>query len=317
MTHGCGTGFTEVIDVAPLFDGAGGPSDETDRAIARSLERHGNFVAAGAWPGIDREAARLFEFFTLDDDAKTSCATCRSRSGNPNIYRGFYPAQDGESWSRREIFDIGPEPPMTSPELPGAESFREPNAWPDREPCEGWRDALTAMLEGQRETALALLASLFRGLGLDEAALLAPARGRNATLRLLHYASDAESPDHDEPVVITGCHVDTGILSMIWQDSAGGLQMQGPDGTWRDTPIVADGLSVHCADLLETPSAGRLKATPHRVLGAGDTRRRSMGFFLEPDFETLVAPPSGDEVTYARHLVNEFPDRFRRPPAAA
>ena len=45
--------------------------------------------------------------------------------------------------------------------------------------------------------------------------------------------------------------------------------------------------------------------------------RCSVGFFLEPDFGTaVVAPAGGPPVSYARHLVNEFPDRFEAPRAA-
>ncbi len=300
---------TVTIDVAPLFDPGRGSREETDRAIVAALERHGSFVATGASPDLDRRADALFSFFAMADDVKASCATCQSRPGSPNIYRGFYPMPQGDAWTRRETFDIGPEPPMSSPGLPGAESFREANAWPGSEPWDGWRDAMESMLTGLRGVAMAILGSVSRGLGLPDALLLRPASGRNGTLRLLHSAV-GRIADGDN--VITTRHVDTGILSMIWHDRTG-LQMQGPDGTWRDVPTVADGLSVHCGDLLETPSGGRLKATPHRVLGTGDTERCSMGYFLEPDFETLVAPPSGDPVTYARHLVNEFPDRFRRP----
>ena len=314
MTNRDGDGTTQAIDVTALFDAARRPCEETDRAVVEALERHGNFVAVAAWPGLDRRAAELFAFFAMDEHAKASCATNTYRPANPNIYRGFYPAADGEARSKREIFDIGPEPPATAPDLPGADAFRESNAWPDAEPWDGWCDAMTTMLVIQRGIAMTILAAVSRGLDLEEDALFVPAQGRNATLRLLHSAVESAGAGD---TVITGSHVDTGILSMIWQDHTGGLQMQGPDGTWRDTPIVTDGLSVHCGDLVKTPSGGRIRGTPHQVMRTDDPERCSMGFFLEPDFETRVAPPSGVAVSYARHLVNEFPDRFKRPANAA
>ncbi len=294
---------TSVIDVAAL-DG------RTDRAIAHALETHGSFVARGASPGIDHQASRICDFFRMANEAKESCAVSRFRPGNPNIYRGYYPMTQNESWARRETLDVGPEPPMTSPDVPGAESFREPNNWPEDEPWRGWREATLAMLGDLRDVGVTLLAAASRGLGLDEDVMVAPARGRNATLRLLHGNVQGTG---EGPAVITDCHVDTGVLSIIWQDSIGGLQMQGPDGMWRDVPVVADGLSVHCGDLMEAPSQHCLRATPHQVLGGQEADRCSMGIFVEPDFDTLVAPPSGEPVSYARHLVNQFPDRFRQP----
>lgn len=309
MTDRDGYGSTSVVDVAALFGAHGAPAATTDRAIVKALKQHGSFVAAGAWPGIDRQAAELFAFFSMKTWAKESCATCQSRPMNPNIYRGFYPVEEGDAWSRKAIFDIGPEPPMTAPDLPGAEAFREPNAWPDIEPWEGWRDAMMAMMTHMRTIAVTILGAVSRGLLLRDDALVVPARGRNATLRLLH-CTFGEDGFGDE--VITGCHVDTGLLSIIWQDHIGELQMQGPDGTWRTTPIVTDGLSVHCGDLVKVASGGRIKGTPHRVLKTDGSRRCSMGFFLEPCFEACVLPPSGEPVSYARHLITEFPERFRR-----
>ena len=92
--------------------------------------------------------------------------------------------------------------------------------------------------------------------------------------------------------------------------------MEGRDDTWREVPQAPDGLSVHCGDLLEALTGGRLRGTLHRVVGRGE-ERCSVGFFLEPDFETeVVAPAGGAPVSYARHLVNQFPDRFEAPKAA-
>ena len=304
---------TPVIDVSPLFGPSPPTHDErTDRAIAHALETCGSFVASGAWPGIDRQASRLCAFFRMANPSKETCATSRFRPENRNIYRGYYPVTENDSWSRRESFDVGPEPPMTSPDVPGAESFREPNIWPGDEPWRGWREATLAMLDDLRDAGMILLAAVSRGLGLDEDVMVSPARGRNATLRLLHGDVTGSGEGRH---VITNCHVDTGVLSIIWQDSIGGLQMQGPDGRWRDVPVVADGLSVHCADLMEVPSNRRLRATPHQVLGGEGADRCSMGIFIEPDFESVIAPPSGEPVSYARHLVNQFPDRFQQPEA--
>lgn len=177
---------TPIIDVGSLFGSSPGPCVQTDRAIARALETQGSFVARGAWPGIDRQASRLCAFFRMANDSKESCAVSRFRPENPNIYRGYYPMTENESWSRRESFDVGPEPPMTSPDVPGAESFREPNIWPGDEPWPGWRKATLAMLNDLRDVGVTLLAAVSRGLGLDEDVMVSPARGRNATLRFLH-----------------------------------------------------------------------------------------------------------------------------------
>ena len=318
---------TRVIDITPLSS-EGDPA--TERSIADALATHGSFVATGfaGCEGFSERIAELLAFFSMEESDKLVCATCKYVPQNPNIYRGYYPLPKKPYWTHNEIFDLGPEPAMKSPEVPGAESFREPNVWPRVEPVSGWRNRMLAMLAFQRNLAVMLLGAIARGLGLDEETLVGPARGRNATLRLLHYAPAPpdfafQGYDENEPEAIgdgrrllARSHVDTGLLSFLWQSTTGGLQMEGRDDTWREVPQAPDGLSVHCGDLLEALTGGRLRGTLHRVVGRGE-ERCSVGFFLEPDFETeVVAPAGGAPVSYARHLVNQFPDRFEAPKAA-
>ena len=318
---------TRVIDIAPALSEGDAP---TERAIAEALADHGSFVATGfsGSKGFGEGIAELLTFFSMNEGDKLVCATRRHAPQNPNIYRGYYPLPKTSHWSYNEVFDIGPEPAMTSPDVPGADSFREADVWPRVEAVHDWRGKMLAMLDFQRNLALALMAAIARGLGLDEETLVAPARGRNATLRLLHYPPAPpeftfRGYDENEPVtiedgrrLIARSHVDTGLLSLLWQDPTGGLQMEGPDGIWREVPRALDGLSVHCGDLIEALTGGRLRGTLHRAVGR-DENRFSVGFFLEPDFETeVVAPAGGVPVSYARHLVNEFPGRFETPQAA-
>tara|TARA_B100000029_G_C17592762_1_gene963113 strand:- start:784 stop:1770 length:987 start_codon:yes stop_codon:yes gene_type:complete len=318
---------TSTVDIGPALRGE---HRATDQAIARALADHGSFVAVGfdGATGIGALMAELASFFDLADGDKLACATCNDVSANKNVYRGFYPLPEQRKWSHNETFDIGPEPAMSSPDVPGAESFREANVWPAEELLPGWRSRMLAMLEFQRELSVSLMEATARGLGHDAQRLLSPSYGRNATLRLLHYApAPAEfafkSYDDDEAEVIADgrrlmarSHVDTGLLALLWQDS-GGLQMQGPDGEWRDVPVTSSGFSVHCGNLLEPLTDGVLTGTLHRVVGHNQ-HRRSVGFWLEPDFDTEIMEPEGVRpVSYAQHLVNQFPDRFEASRAAA
>ena len=311
-----------VIDTAPLFDG-GRAGAGSERALAAALRSHGGCTATGfpGAAGLDRRMEQLASFFAMDEEAKLTCAIAHHRPANPNRYRGFYPFSPESGWAgwgRREMFDIGPEPPLACPDGPGAAAFREANAWPAMEPAAGWRRAMLALLDDQRALAMALMAAIGRGLGLGPERLLAPARGRNATLRLLHYAprparggpagGEVGGAVGDGRRVIARRHVDSGLLSLIWQDDGGGLQMQGPDGVWREAP---PGLSVHCGDLMEPLTGGRLTGTPHRAAG-GAGERFSAGFFLEPDFATEAVAGT----SYARHLAALFPGRFDPPLAA-
>ncbi len=320
---------TTVIDVAPLFE-QGCDTRALDAQVVATLATEGSFVATGfaGARGNDDAAWRVLDFFKLPGDVKEAIATCRARPENENIYRGYYPLLDKQGFAYNETLDIGPAVPGHVPDIAGADGFREHTPWPAREPHAGWKQETLDYFATAHGLALAVLRAIARHTGRDEEAMVAPCLKGNGTLRLLHYF---ETPDDYMPRekgtprdyadelgrrIRTQRHIDTGVMSILWQDENGGLQMQGRDGVWREVPAVADGLSVHCGDLLKAMTGGLIEATPHRVAGGGQ-ERLSLGLFVEPDFDAMVLPPdSTTPVTYAGHLINEFPGRFERPRAA-
>ena len=320
---------SQTIDVAPLFD-TPGDCAALDAAIVAVLAANGSFVATG-FPGSndnDEAANRVLAFFTLPEAEKDLLATCRARPEHPNIYRGYYPLRDKQSFAYNETYYIGPETPGTVPPLPGADGFREDNRWPAREPFPGWRTRTLAYVARAHDLSQAVLRAVARHIGKDEVTFVAPCAGANSTLRLLHYLpppedylpregrQDAIREDELGRRILTQRHVDTGIMSILWQEPTAGLQMQGPDGAWRDVPVIPGGLSVHLGDLIKGMTDGLLVGTPHLVTG-GLVERSSLGLFVEPDYDALVlAPDTTEPVTYAGHLLNEFPGRFERPKAA-
>ena len=320
---------TSIIDVAALSD-TGADRRAIDARICEVLSTHGSFVATGFEGGNGNDAAahRVLDFFCLPEGEKTTIATCRARPENTNVYRGYYPLLDKQGFAYNETLDVGPAVPGAVPDIAGADGFREHTPWPAREPHAGWKQETQKYFATVHGLAIAVLSAIARHTGRDPETFVAACRNGNGTLRLLHYF---ETPDDYMPKekntptdyadelgrrIRTQRHIDTGVMSILWQDDNGGLQMQGRDGTWREVPAVADGLSVHCGDLLKAMSGGLIEATPHRVAGGGQ-ERLSLGLFVEPDFDAMVLPPdSTTPVTYAGHLINEFPGRFERPKAA-
>ena len=313
---------TRTIDISAI---CANRASSADRDIAEALIEHGAFTATGFTQpaNIGERMRQLLRFFSMPEEHKLACATCKHVPHNRNNYRGFYPLPEQQKWSHNETFDIGPEPALRSPDVPGADSFREPNVWPQMEPIPKWGQLTLAMAAFERGLSLSLMAALARGLGLEENTLLAPSLGQNLTLRLLHYApapagfrftgyDESENEDiGDGRRLLARSHVDTGLLALLWQNTVG-LQMYGSDGVWREVPDVEDALSVHCGNLLEPLTGAQLQGTLHRVVGLG-TDRCAVGFWLEPDFETeIVEPGTSTRVSYAQHLVNEFPERFER-----
>jgi len=70
--------------------------------------------------------ADLMRFFDLPLETKMRCAVESYQSSNPNTYRGYYPLPEETGWTHfakgKEYFDIGPEPQMEHPNIPGKEA---------------------------------------------------------------------------------------------------------------------------------------------------------------------------------------------------
>jgi len=329
----------EEVDISPLFETTSYQSSIVDAQIVQALITDGAFVATGLKDSssLDEKMSNLMRFFDLPLKLKLRCATKRYEPANPNNYRGYYPLPETPEWAYKEGFDIGPEPALSCPDIPGADSFRECNVWPNEKDLPEWRSEMLDQLQLLRTLETLLMAAIARGLDLAPEPFLMVSKGRNAMLRLLcrpnlpkgfqiSVRSDnddgeknaliSEEPIEDGRWIITGRHVDENLLSVLWQSSAGGLQMEGADGTWKEVYPQAGTLSVHCGTLLAHLSGNQLVGTPHRVLSDG-TSRTSMGHFLEPNYDTQICVPGNTtSVSYAQHLVNLYPDRFNVPGAA-
>ena len=84
-----------------------------------------------------------------------------------------------------------------------------------------------------------------------------------------------------------GCetHVDSGILTVLYQDKKGGLQVQNrKNKKWYNVPFNKNALIVNTGLALEYLTKGKFKATNHRVLW-NKTKRMSIPFFFEPSYD--------------------------------
>lgn len=311
-----------VVDVASLFGEAPGPAG--DKRIAEQFATEAAVVATG-FPGADTLEGRvaiLKSFFAMPEPARRKLATQKHEPGNANLYRGYNPPPAKPHWSYNETYDVGPEPPLPAPDLPSNRAFTEPNVWPRDADLPGWRDAVLGYVRDCQAIAAAVIRAAARGLGVDPARFDVITESANSTLRLLHYPlmpegfellnadGSAKSQLVDGRPAIAREHIDTGGLTILWQDDQGGLQIKGRDGIWRDVPVGDGLLSIHCGDMLSAIGGEALAATPHRVLG-GAGERFSVGYFLEPEFMAEVVPPDGSaSKTYGHHLTDAFPKRF-------
>jgi isopenicillin N synthase-like dioxygenase len=293
-----------VIDVASLFD-TSQPSWETpERALAAAARDIGFACIRGlpreAVPGPD-ERARLLAIFGLDEAGKRRLYRRKFAPENGNVYRGWFPLQPGNLTSKEGI-DMGGDlvygPAMTVPGDP----LREPSPLPAEQQLPGWRAAVAAYYRALQQVAEVLMRSLARSLGLRADYFDHSFRDGLSTLRLIRYP--ARSPA--ELATVQDCalwvefdgrrrhlagapHTDSGFVTLLAQDGVPGLQARARCGDWVDVPPLEGTLVVNFGQVLEQWSAGRIRATEHRVLGS-DRERFSIPFFYEARADATIAP---------------------------
>lgn len=323
-----------VIDIGPLFDCGEADRTRVDEAIAQAAFGTGFMVVTGHPTGLGvgpQERECILRLFDVPMEAQRPTWKRNFAPENPHIYRGWFPLESSKA-RNREGFEIGPDIVRGLPENGHDDLLYEPTPLPDpRYLPEGWRETAAAYYLGMEEIGHRILASLSRGLGIDERIFRDAFVDGISTLRLLHYPErpDAKFVVEDVPerfVEVNGvkveqvarAHVDSGLLTVLAQCGVAGLQAQDGDGNWVDVPVRDDGFAINFGGLLERWTGGRIKATSHRVLSRGQNRF-SIPFFFEPRPSTRIAPlPIAgarpfEPFLYGDHLwatTTKFPENF-------
>lgn len=301
-------GSIPLIDVGPLFDGEPAAWQAADHALATAARD----IGFACIRGLPREAApdparraRLLAVFGLDESGKRSLYRRKFAPQNPNIYRGWFPLQPGNLTSKEGI-DIGGDLVHGAAAVMPGDPLREPSPLPDEDRLPAWRAAVAAYYAAMERVSEALMRCLARGLGLRPDYFDDSFRRGLSTLRLIRYPprDPAELARVQDPAVWVECHgerrylvgaphTDSGFVTLLAQDGVSGLQARLRTGEWIDVPPLEGTLVVNFGQVLEQWSAGRIRATEHRVLGSG-RERFSIPFFYEARSDAVIAPLPGD-----------------------
>jgi len=224
---------------------------------------------------------------------------------------------------------MGPAEPIRTQSASSSNSkfnLAESNVWPDDNLLPA-RPSLETLYTELQSLASKLLSLLAVSLGKPADYFASYLEDSLSTLRLLHYppvasaASGSGSADSKNVKLSCTPHTDSGILTLLHQDSTGGLEVRNSSGEWVAAPYIPESLVVNIGDLMAKVSGGRFVATMHRVRapqvkasasavtsqGNGGTQalgRISVPFFFEPGENCLVRSVDGDEgfVLYGEHV---------------
>jgi isopenicillin N synthase-like dioxygenase len=279
-----------VVDVAPLLRG-GDPTDGAARAarqIGDACRTHGFFYVEGH--GVDpaleeRLLAASRTFFALDEAVKAEIAM--SRGGR--AWRGWFPV-GAELTSgrpdRKEGIYFGAELAPDDPRVREGWPLHGANQFPAAVP--GLRAAVLAWQAAMTSLGHALMRGVAMSLG-QPAEVFERRLTRDPLIlfRIFHYP--ALSRDEAADTWSVGEHTDYGLLTILLQDDAGGLEVKS-GGRWMPAPPRPGTFVCNIGDMLDRMTSGRYRSTPHRVRNTSGRSRLSFPSFFDPGFEAQVAP---------------------------
>lgn len=282
--------FTSISPRVPIVDLWAGARDRVAAEIDDAASEFGFFYVTGhgVEPRVIDTLLRLSRaFFQLPEDTKQRI---HMRHGG-HAWRGYFPV-GGELTSGRpdlkEGLYLGEELREDDARVRAGLPLHGRNLFPD---VPGFREAVLAYMGALTTLSHELMALIGRSLGIGESYFI-DRYTRHPTLlfRIFNYPTSPPQPVSDLRGV--GEHTDYGLLTLLYQDDAGGLQVKhGSD--WLDVPYYPGSFVVNLGDMLERLTAGRYTSALHRVINTSGRSRISMPFFFDPAFDAVLQPIAG------------------------
>ncbi|ORC90079.1 putative thymine-7-hydroxylase [Trypanosoma theileri] len=273
-----------IIDLSPFLNDSNKVIDVA-KQIDDACRNWGFFYIVGHPISRERIAklrSMANEFFSLPMEKKMEIDIKQSR--HHRGYGEFKAEQLDPSapFDYKETFDMGCNLPEDHPDVVAGKPLRGPNRHTTH--VEGWAELLEEHYRDMQKLALLLLRALALAIGIKEDFFVSCFVEPLSVFRMIHYPA---MPAEQTQRVVCGEHTDYGILTLLYQDSCGGLQVRDIKGEWIDATPVEGSFVVNIGDMMAMWSNGRYKSTSHRVLNPG-VDRISMPFFCEPHPDTLI-----------------------------
>ncbi len=283
-----------VIDVSALVDVHSSASARA--AVAAQLDAaarsHGFFYATGHGVNpvlVDRLTRLARAFFAQDEAEKLRIPM----SAGGRAWRGYFPLGDELTSDRpdwKEGLYLGSELAPEHPRVQAGIILHGANLFPA---IDGFRETVLAYLDAVTQLGHALMRGIALGLGLPESYFAEHGTADPLILlRLFNYPS-RPVPAGSAAQWGVGEHTDYGLLTILWQDEVGGLEVKTEDG-WLAAPPVPGSFVCNIGDMLDRMTGGRYRSLPHRVaINTSGRDRLSIPLFFDPDFDTRIQPVPG------------------------
>ncbi len=275
-----------TIDFSPAYSGDAGARRALGAALDSAARTYGFFTLINH--GIPQPvfgdvftAAR--GFFALPEAEKLKTHQKRQNRGYIPLFDSY--SGDGKP-SGQAAFSVGAPFPPDDPDVLAGLPFHVPNRWPDDLP--GFRPAVEACYASLLALGQDVLSVLTDPLGLPEDFFRVRSRRTYSNMRINYY------PPHEDVAQAADFgiapHMDEGLLTLLMQDTSGGLEVMGPRRHWIPLAPDTSAIIVNIGKLMTRWTDGRYKSALHRVINRSGHERMSIPLFLHPDYRTVINP---------------------------
>jgi isopenicillin N synthase-like dioxygenase len=309
-----------LVDVSALL-AESGDRQAVARQLGEACRESGFFYVIGH--GVDQGLQQRLhdlsrQFFAQDIETKLRI---RMALGG-RAWRGYFRVGDeltsGKPDQKEGLYfgeELAPDHPLVQAGTP----LHGPNLFPAELP--DFRPTVLEYLAALTRLGHRLMAGLALSLDLEEAYFTDRFTADPLILfRIFNYP-----PPLDATLWGVGEHTDYGLLTILMQDDAGGLEVRSRS-RWVPAPPIPGSFVCNIGDMLDRMTKGLFRSTPHRVRNPAPRDRLSFPFFFDPNFFARVQPldlpgqiiPANDEAerwdhanvhafqgTYGDYLLNK------------
>ena len=281
-----------ILDLAPYFAGAPGALEALGGQLRRAFTEVGFYFIRGhgvpqAMVDTGFEAAARFHAQPLEaklampfNRDNIGYLPMRGNTSRMNAVEGIKKPNANEAvFFKREL-------PPDHPDRASGRRFRGPNQWPADLP--GFREAALAYAGAMEDLGRRLVPIYAVALGLPADWFADKFREPMFTLRMTHYPQQEATSPEDEWGLAP--HADTSFMTILAQNKVPGLSLRLPGGRWIDAPALDGAFLVNGGMMLRRWSNHTFLATPHRVTNRSGGERYAIPFFMDCDYDAVMAP---------------------------
>ncbi len=243
-------------------------------------------------------------FFKLPEDVKKPYDMAATGSNRGWGASGSEQVDPDANPDYKQFFDSGVQLSADDPRR--AMSVYAPNVWP-LVPA-NFKTVVSGYYDAARLVAMDVLRGVAQSIEAPTDVFDAGFETPMALLRGNYYPSRPAWAGARDFGIAT--HTDYGCLTLLATDGAPGLEVRRRGGGWIPVSAQPGVFVINFGEMMEVWTDGRVRATPHRVVG-GAAERISVPLFFNPSHDTNVAPlGSGKTVLAGEHLAARYEQTY-------